>query len=682
MWICLLAASFSALVGIDLGYANVKFAVVIANRSLRVGRTHDGQKLVPTMFAFWNQTRPSNTAELHNWTESSAAAFDWAWGQPAHERYLQRPATAVPARRLTRAPYFGLAGYELLSLWLHSLVDSIRRADNVSEPIEVVFAIPPSLTSQEKSYLYAAASLAGIRVTQFIDYFRAPAEMYALKPEAAFHRAVQNVAFADIGAHGIRVSIWEFDGRENITKMRQLGGQSVEGMGGQSLDIALGNYLATKHNFNISTHKAAVNFIADCQMIRKSFSVYSGVEYTFENDEDEDNKTVAIDRLELLNLTKEFNETFICLAQKALKQSGLTRVDGVETIGQIASCPYVRELIQSAFNVSELNTTLQPDHAHAFGAAIVAARNSNSYQVHEINRVGLHSSSAWLIIDNKTYGLFEEGKADDVAVSTRSKVRPNQKFVIASDQPQNGFMKFFLANITKETEVEFVFVHNDYLMPIPLNASTMDGKEIEIVTENLEWEVTRQELTQSQTKVSMLLELQKERREREMIVNVFEELLLDLQRFCNTATALEPGDKEFLLSIVQSNMEWYEDRRAIASIDEFNERIGIVHNETENLIKIATERQRKQTNLLELRKSIAKAEQRIAKAMALGINAKEPQAEHHVVDQWLKENESTANASEFEAKRQQLDNSIASLDRTINAVEQVPDPEPIALDQL
>jgi hypothetical protein len=119
---------FSDVIGIDHGSSFVKVAVVSKDRSLHMARTAEGHIFIATKFG--------------------------------HDFYLQRPALSVPGIIFNEDADYTFPGYEITSRSLDTLISSVKTTENLTDLIEVVIAVPPTLTAREKSYLYTTASLA------------------------------------------------------------------------------------------------------------------------------------------------------------------------------------------------------------------------------------------------------------------------------------------------------------------------------------------------------------------------------------------------------------------------------------------------------------------------------------------------------------------------------------------
>jgi hypothetical protein len=123
-----------------------------------------------------------------------------------------------------------------------------------------------------------------------------------------------------------------------------------------------------------------------------------------------------------------------------------------------------------------------------------AARNSASFRVRPFERVGFVGTRSFLISGKDVYDLFDEESPDDTPRFARLVARPSAEFVVATAPKDNPFLKFVLRNLTRKSEVEIVFVINQFGMPIPFNASTVDGTPIEINALRLPWEASPKEL--------------------------------------------------------------------------------------------------------------------------------------------------------------------------------------------
>jgi molecular chaperone DnaK (HSP70) len=606
---------------------------------------------------------------LHNWENISADSFDWAFGQRAHDLYLQRPSLTVPAILLRPEKQFTFPGYEITALSLHALVSTIKQSENISDPIEIVIAVSPALTAHEKVYLYAAGILAGVKVTQFVDFISAPAQLYGLEWVARFRNRTHTAAFVDVGAYGVRVSIWEFEDRGNDTRATQLAGQFVDGIGSASLDSKLADFLVNKYGLKIGDARTRVGFLQDCQEVKEALGSFPAVEIEFSGYDDEDDKNITVYAEDLLGVAGDLNRTILAAIAQALNQSGRTKIDVVEMLGGGSRSPFVQSLVRSAFNVSVLNWSLNTDHAIAFGAAYAAARNSREFTVRGVELEPLVSFPAWLRTGGRQYQIYAVGSHGDSATAVGLRVRPNQEFLIATDSDQRLFMRFILENVSRETEIDLLFTQNDYLMPIPYNASMAGGMGLEVLPQPLDWEVSPDELRESMDKIASFLTLQQAQRVREKAASDFEGLLIRLQQFCRVSSTLESDAKEAILTVVSSQIEWFEGNGTNAQITEYLERAEEVHNLTDEMVDRAREEEARPIALSKIVKTISAADAEIEKASEAAVSMKEPSQSLETIKQWVEENGSVATSAEITQKRAEVKRVIGWVKERVRRIQ-------------
>jgi hypothetical protein len=215
-----------------------------------------------------------------------------------------------------------------------------------------------------------------------------------------------------------------------------------------------------------------------------------------------------------------------------------------------------------------------------------------------------------LISGKDVYNLFDEQSPDDTARFARLVARPGAEFIVATGSKDNAFLKFVLRNLTRTTEVEIVFVMNQFGMPIPFNASTVDGTPIEIHALRLPWEASPKELDQAGKRVKLLIALRKERRAKEKAASEFESMLIRLMRL---APRLEAGQRATVEGVATRYMAWFQDETEDVSIDEYARKTSEVKAATDSIVEEATEAENKPIFLAKLKKTLKKAEEQSEK---------------------------------------------------------------------
>jgi L1 cell adhesion molecule like protein len=241
-------------------------------------------------------------------------------------------------------------------------------------PIEdAVVTVPAYFNDSQRQATKDAGLIAGLNVLRIINEPTAAAIAYGLdkrKEEAA------NILIFDLGGGTFDVSLLTIE--KGVFTVRATGGNTH--LGGEDFDNVLLNYLKdefkkkTKNDIT-GNQRALRRLRTACERAKRSLSSTSTA-------------AIEVDSLAngvdfYTNITKaKFEE--LCMAlfkscldpvEKVLTDSKIAKaqVDEIVLVGGSTRIPKVQELLQEYFNGKELNKTINPDEAVAYGAAVQAA---------------------------------------------------------------------------------------------------------------------------------------------------------------------------------------------------------------------------------------------------------------------------------------------------------------------
>ncbi|KAH0795508.1 dnaK protein [Histomonas meleagridis] len=509
---------------------------------------------------------------------------------------------------------------EITSLSLINLIDSIKQSEQINDSIQVVTAIPPSTSSREKSFLYAALSLANITVMQFVDSMYSPAYLYALEKDSFFKNTTKSVAFVDVGSTGTRVSIYKFTNSNSSTSFIQIASKFND-LGGYHIDFKLADILSSQHHINMSNPKTRITFLDDISHVKAMLTIHPSVDLKFEDDEDIDEKVITITREDLSKVLSEFNETLKQTIESALVQANIEQVDSVEIIGGCSHIQSIQELVRHLFNVTKIKFSLDSENSVAYGAGYYASTRSPYFKVKEVTSSVMITSPSYLITNNTLYEIFRRGDFEDKCPTINVTVIPGQEFYIITDDSKLLYIKFHIKNLTTESNVELSFIHNYYLMPVPYVA-LIGNESVEIEYENVGWEPSNEELNESAKLVNELVRLYKNRRTIEKAANDFEQYLLELERFIRFNDVIPKDESDFIKQIVEENYKWFDERNYLRTVKEFEDKLNVIHNKTDEIVLKWKEEAEKPLIRKKIQKTIGKAKELSQKLTIFDENLK------------------------------------------------------------
>lgn len=188
--------------------------------------------------------------------------------------------------------------------------------------------------------------------------------------------AERNVLIYDLGGGTFDVSVLAIE--DGIFEVKSTSGNTH--LGGEDFDNNVVDYFIEqfrkKHKKDISSNKRAVRRLrTSCERAKRTLSSSSEacieIDSLFEGIDFMEKLTKA--KFEDLN-KKEFRST-IDPVDKALRDAGLgkNQIHEIVLVGGSTRIPKIQELLSDHFNKKELNKSINPDEAVAYGAAVQAA---------------------------------------------------------------------------------------------------------------------------------------------------------------------------------------------------------------------------------------------------------------------------------------------------------------------
>ena len=239
---------------------------------------------------------------------------------------------------------------------------------------KVVITVPAYFNDSQRQATKDAGAIAGLEVLRIINEPTAAAIAYGL--DKTDDKKEKNILVFDCGGGTHDVSILTLDG--GIFEVKATGGDTH--LGGSDIDNLIVDYLCDdiKKKFkkdvrenaralkrlNIAAEKAKKNLSASSTTSIEVDSLMDGVDY---------NTNLSRAKFESL-ADKVFQRTLQPIDQ-LLKDAkmGKSDIDEIVLVGGTTRIPKLQELLSSYFNGKQLNKSLNPDEAVAYGAAVQAS---------------------------------------------------------------------------------------------------------------------------------------------------------------------------------------------------------------------------------------------------------------------------------------------------------------------
>ena len=239
---------------------------------------------------------------------------------------------------------------------------------------KVVITVPAYFNDSQRQATKDAGAIAGLEVLRIINEPTAAAIAYGL--DKTGDKKEKNILVFDCGGGTHDVSILTLDG--GIFEVKSTGGDTH--LGGSDIDNLIVDYLCDdikkKHKMdvrenaralkrlNIAAEKAKKNLSASSTTTIEVDSMMDGVDY---------NTTLSRAKFESL-ADKVFQRTLKPIDQ-LLKDAKMSKGDihEIVLVGGTTRIPRLQELLSEYFNGKQLNKSLNPDEAVAYGAAVQAS---------------------------------------------------------------------------------------------------------------------------------------------------------------------------------------------------------------------------------------------------------------------------------------------------------------------
>merc|ERR1712142_882758 len=236
-----------------------------------------------------------------------------------------------------------------------------------------VITVPAYFNDSQRQATKDAGIISGLNVLRIINEPTAAAIAYGLDKKVGGER---NVLIFDLGGGTFDVSILTIE--EGIFEVKSTAGDTH--LGGEDFDSRLVNHFIgefkRKHKKDISSNKRAIRRLRTaCERAKRTLSASAQanveIDSLFEGIDFYTNITKA--RFEELNA--DLFKATIEPVDKALRDAKFDKgqINDVVLVGGSTRIPKIQKNLKEHFNGRELNKSINPDEAVAYGAAIQAA---------------------------------------------------------------------------------------------------------------------------------------------------------------------------------------------------------------------------------------------------------------------------------------------------------------------
>ncbi|KAA0195357.1 Heat shock protein 70 kDa [Fasciolopsis buskii] len=238
---------------------------------------------------------------------------------------------------------------------------------------DAVITVPAYFNDSQRQATKDAGAISGLNVLRIINEPTAAAIAYGLDKKVGGER---NVLIFDLGGGTFDVSILTIE--DGVFEVKSTAGDTH--LGGEDFDNRMVSHFIQefkrKHKKDISDNKRAVRRLRTaCERAKRTLSssaqanieidsLYEGVDFY-----------TSITRARFEELNADLFRSTLDPVERSLRDAKMDKnqIHEIVLVGGSTRIPKVQKLLQDFFNGKELNKSINPDEAVAYGAAVQAA---------------------------------------------------------------------------------------------------------------------------------------------------------------------------------------------------------------------------------------------------------------------------------------------------------------------
>lgn len=238
-----------------------------------------------------------------------------------------------------------------------------------------VITVPAYFNDSQRQATKDAGTITGLNVLRIINEPTAAAIAYGLDKKGS-RAGEKNVLIFDLGGGTFDVSILTIE--DGIFEVKSTAGDTH--LGGEDFDNRMVSHFVEefkrKHKRDIAGNKRAVRRLRTaCERAKRTLSSSTQASIEIDSLFDGIDFYTSITRARFEELNADLFRGTLEPVEKALRDAKLDKgqINEIVLVGGSTRIPKIQKLLQDFFNGKELNKSINPDEAVAYGAAVQAA---------------------------------------------------------------------------------------------------------------------------------------------------------------------------------------------------------------------------------------------------------------------------------------------------------------------
>jgi len=240
---------------------------------------------------------------------------------------------------------------------------------------DAVVTVPAYFNDAQRQATKDAGVISGLNVLRIINEPTAAAIAYGLDKNENKDKEIHVLIF-DLGGGTFDVSILSIEG--GIFEVKATSGDTH--LGGEDFDNRMVDFFANefkrKHKKDIKDNKKALRRLRTaCERSKRTLSASAQASIEIDNLYEGIDFYTSITRARFEELCSDLFKGTLGPVQRALADAELekTAINDIVLVGGSTRIPKIQKLLQDFFNGKELNKSINPDEAVAYGATVQAA---------------------------------------------------------------------------------------------------------------------------------------------------------------------------------------------------------------------------------------------------------------------------------------------------------------------